>query len=134
MVNEMTRTMDHGAKYYRLILVGLLLCLFIGCATSGSESLRTELYFGQIPQVEWDTFLAKEVTPRFPEGLTVVDGIGQWRDPSGKIEKEHARILILIHGLKPEDDGKIEELRKLFCERFHQQSVLRVDQHVQASF
>lgn len=29
---------------------------------------------------DWRAFLAAEVTPRFPDGLTVIDAAGQWRD------------------------------------------------------
>ncbi|MFI9829948.1 DUF3574 domain-containing protein [Streptomyces sp. NPDC051913] len=29
-------------------------------------------------------FVDKEVTPDFPDGLTVQNGRGQWRDASGK--------------------------------------------------
>jgi len=123
-------------KMLRPAAVSLFLLLLVSCATGvrGGDCLRTELYFGQIPSGEWEDFLNHEVTPRFPEGLTVVDGEGQWRDPSGRTEKEHSRVLILIHSHKPEEDEKIEELRRLFCKKFHQQSVLRVDQEVKASF
>ena len=36
----------------------------------------------------WDAFLADTVTPRFPDGLTVLDARGQWRDSEGLIGKE----------------------------------------------
>ena len=133
-----TRFMARVAKFplSHLILVCLLLVWITGCATAfrGNDYLRTELYFGQIGKDDWEDFLAREVTPRFPEGLTVVDGAGQWRNPAGQIEKEHARVLILIHGLSLGEDEKIEELRRLYCKKFHQQSVLRVDEKVKASF
>jgi hypothetical protein len=47
----------------------------------------TQLYFGLGPaddaskgisEAEWRKFLDKEVTPRFPAGLSVVDVYGQW--------------------------------------------------------
>src|SRR5690606_33904629 len=51
--------------------------------------VRSELYFGvgkanvdpgvdAIGEAQWREFLDGEVTPRFPDGLTVVDGYGQW--------------------------------------------------------
>jgi len=53
--------------------------------------VRSELYFGvgeesgptdrpqaePISEAQWRAFLDKEVTPRFPEGLTVVRGAGR---------------------------------------------------------
>ena len=49
--------------------------------------MQSDLYFGTTKadgtaytEEEWMTFLANEVTPRFPDGLTVLTGVGQWRD------------------------------------------------------
>ena len=39
----------------------------------------------------------KEVTPDFPDGLTVQNGRGQWRDAHGRIEKERSYELILLY-------------------------------------
>ena len=35
---------------------------------------------GEVSEEEWLAFLADTVTPRFPDGLTVLDAAGQWRD------------------------------------------------------
>src|SRR5689334_13609346 len=52
----------------------------------------THLYFGLGPadhpeqgvsESDWRTFLDREVTPRFPSGLSVVDLYGQWRSSNG---------------------------------------------------
>jgi len=49
---------------------------------------ETDLYFGLGPadhpeqgvsEAEWRAFLDREVTPRFPSGLSVIDAYGQWR-------------------------------------------------------
>ncbi len=40
-------------------------------------------------------FLAKEVTPRFPDGLSLFSGYGQWRNPEGRILKEMSRLLLI---------------------------------------
>src|SRR3954463_6899250 len=49
--------------------------------------LRTELYFGTdkpdgaaVTEEEWTRFLAEEVTARFPDGFTVLEGYGQFRN------------------------------------------------------
>ena len=55
--------------------------LFFGRSNAGGEVVSDEA---------WAAFLADTVTPRFPDGLTVVDGAGQWRDSAGVI---HARAL-----------------------------------------
>jgi Protein of unknown function (DUF3574) len=48
----------------------------------GDLFLRTELFFGpskpegEVTEEEFQPFLAQHVTPRFPDGLTVVTGLG----------------------------------------------------------
>ncbi len=99
--------------------------------------LRTELFFGadkpdgsEISKEEFRRFLKEEITKRFPDGLTVLTGTGQFRDSeSDKIIREKSMVLILLHplGAWKESNDKIEQIRRAYKERFKQQSVLRVD-------
>lgn len=106
---------------------------------------RTELYFGMnipgggtVSDEEWNDFLEKEVTPRFPEGFTVLAGFGQFRDNNGKIVKENSRVLIILYPKKArrENHAKIEQIRAAYVKTFRQESVLRMDfrQSVEVSF
>ncbi len=115
----------------------------------GAPFLRTELFFGlsvqntdgsdtEITEQQWREFLDREVTPRFPDGLTVLDCRGQWRH-NGRIVREKSKVLYLLHPLpKPGEsdaaDQKIEKIRSIYKERFHQDSVLRVTQPADVSF
>ena len=100
-----------------------------------SSFLRTELFFGldkptggQVSAEEWDKFVADVVTPRFPDGLTVDDALGQYLD--GKIlvrEKSKQLILIYPRKYKTSSSRKIEEIRAAYIKAFDQRSVLRVD-------
>ena len=98
--------------------------------------LRTELYFGtdkpgggKVSAEEWDKFLESEVTPRFPEGFTVLEGYGQFKDSSGKIVREASIVLVLFYPKKQREavNLKVEELRENYKKQFNQESVLRVD-------
>lgn len=99
--------------------------------------VRTELFFGaeradgmEISKDEFRRFLKEEITPRFPDGLTVLTGMGQFRDSeNNKIIREKSMVLILLYplGALKESDEKIERIRGAYKERFKQQSVLRVD-------
>lgn len=105
--------------------------------TAAEQFLRTELFFGankpdgsEISRHEFRRFLKEEVTPRFPDGLTVLTGTGQFRDlENDKIIREKSMVLILLYPLSSlkESSEKIEQIRKAYKERFKQQSVLRVD-------
>ena len=104
-------------------------------ATAAPTALvRTELFLGRVAPVDWDQFLAQVVTPRFPDGLTWYDSHGQWQNPSGIVTQEDSRVLILLHAPTPEKDRYVQEIRAEYKARYHQQSVLRADQLVTASF
>jgi hypothetical protein len=97
---------------------------------------RTELFFGTgragaapVSDQEFDAFTDAEITPRFPDGLTMLTGAGQWRGSDGKLAKERSKVLILLYP-KPsaaESGPKIEEIRHLYEQKFNQESVLRAD-------
>jgi hypothetical protein len=97
---------------------------------------RTELYFGlskrdgaEVTDAEWQKFLNVEVTPRFPDGFTLLDGVGQFRMASGTIVRERSRVLILLYPKKHRSSIslKIDEIRAAYCRIFDQESVLRMD-------
>lgn len=103
---------------------------------------RTELYFGSakpdgtvVTEEQYQQFVDAEVTPRFPDGLTVLTGYGQFRGSSGNIIKERSMVLILLYPLRMRDaNRKIEEIRAAYKRQFQQESVLRVDSLAAVSF
>ncbi len=105
-----------------------------GEGSAGVQYLKTELYFGPVDGDDWSDFLARDVTPRFPQGLTWLDVHGQWRDAHGMVRKLDSRLLILIYPGSNSANRSIEAIRSDFKTRFHQQSVLRVTEKVEASF
>ena len=101
-----------------------------------SPFIRTELYFGrnkpdgkEVSRKEFDEFLSGFVTERFPDGLTVLKGKGQFLNSKGDVERERSVVLILLYptSARNEKHIKIEEIRDEYKRRFMQQSVLRVD-------
>jgi hypothetical protein len=99
--------------------------------------IRTQLFFGrsrtngkEVSTEEFDDFLIQVITPEFPDGLTVLDGIGQFREADANIMiREKAKILILFYPARTrrQSSRKIERIRAAYKKRFAQQSVLRVD-------
>ena len=84
---------------------------------------------------DWARFLADSVTPRFPAGLTVLDGHGQWRDASGQIMGERSKVLI-IYATGDEGSvlGEIDAISNEYEQLFGQESVLRVVNEACVSF
>jgi hypothetical protein len=103
---------------------------------------RTELYFGTskpdgtvITEAEFKAFMDKEITSRFPDGLTLLTGYGQYLGDNGEIAKETSKVLVLFY---PSDmtnaNENIEAIRNEYEKLFRQESVLRVDSLEQLSF
>jgi hypothetical protein len=104
------------------------------CPAGGTAFARTELFFGlsrnagpNITEAEFGGFVDTKVTPRFPDGLTVVDGDGQFRGESGEVIKEGSKLIILLHGGSNAESKKIEAIRTDYKTQFQQESVLRTD-------
>lgn len=111
-------------------------------ASPGKAMLRTELYFGAarhdgtaVTDDAWRAFLRDEVTPRFPDGFTILDSRGQWRGPDGRIVEEPSRVLIILYEPDDADVGqRIEQIRATYQQRFDQDAVMRVDSVQRVAF
>ena len=104
------------------------------CPDGLRQGVVAELFFGRnrdgaqvVGEGAWDAFLAAEVTPRFPDGLTVLDAMGQWRGADGHAEREASKLLILaLPGTGPaEAASRLKPLAEAYRRRFQQESVLR---------
>jgi hypothetical protein len=92
------------------------------------------LYFGTqkpdgsapVTDVEWQQFLADEITTRFPSGLTTWEASGQWRDEHNVIERERTHIVQLVHPASGDVEGRITAIIALYRKRFAQEAVFRV--------
>ncbi|WP_200303650.1 DUF3574 domain-containing protein [Streptomyces adelaidensis] len=110
----------------------------------GTPYIETRLFFGTerpdggpaVTDEQFTEFVDREVTPGFPDGLTVQEGRGQWRDASGTIEKERSYELILLYPVRAAaaGDRKIEEIRGDYRKEFGQEAVARVDDSTRVDF
>ena len=115
---------------------GVFICKF------GDLFIRTELFFGlgraigpNVTEEEFRMFLEEHVTPRFPDGLTVLTGRGQFRNSSGDIEREPSKLVIILYPPDQEKaHNKIEKIREEYKTTFQQESVLRADSTECVSF
>ena len=126
----------------------VLLLALSGCAALPEASCRAgenreaddTLYFGNatrsgdVTSEQWARFLETTVTPRFPQGLTVMDAAGQWRGANGKVGREATRVLHLVHPDNAKDDALVKEIIAAYKTQYQQESVLRVRVSVCASF
>jgi hypothetical protein len=104
----------------------------------------TKLYFGLGPadhpeqgisEAQWREFLDKQVTPRFPSGLSVIDVYGQWRGKNSSTPSRlWSKLLIVDYPDSEENRDKIEAIRAAWKQQTGQQSVLRITTPADVSF
>ena len=126
-----------------------LLGLLAACATPPAcppgtqDATVAEAYFGrsvtgraEVSEEEWRAFLSDTVTPAFPDGLTALDGRGQWRNREGRILQEESKVLVLV--LPGQDAAaaraRLRPVEEEWKRRFRQQSVLTVHRQACVAF
>jgi len=102
-------------------------------ACHGNQQNRkvAELLFGRdigrhlgVSNSDWMHFVARELTPRFPDGLTVSDAFGQWRDrQSGRIVREPSKRVEIVLPGNADDDDRLDAVVAAYKRAFRQQSV-----------
>ena len=110
-------------------------CVELTQAVYAENYLRSELFFGmnklsggQVSEAEWTKFLDEVVTPAFPDGYTVVDADGRFRDGAVTIS-EKSKVLIVLYpkSTKNESRRKLDAIRAAYVKKFDQKSVMRMD-------
>ena len=102
------------------------------CMPPAESMVAAELVFGRkigdrlgVSEAAFAAFLAREVTPRFPDGLTVVDARGQWRDTDrGAIVREPSKLVLLTFRDDAAKRENLSAIAEAYKRQFRQQSVL----------
>jgi len=104
------------------------------CTLPLKPALEIDLYFGrdkpaggEVSEAEWAAFLAESVTPRFPDGLSVLNVEGQHRDPTGRIVRERTKLLVVVVFDAPAHQAKVSEIVEAYNRRFGQHGVFRAE-------
>lgn len=141
----------------RTVAVVLLSALLAGCASTTGAAMqgdvarpaqaagwaRSELYFAvgnedgsdSIDEAAWRAFLDREVTPRFPGGLTVLDGYGQWRfESDNRLVRQRCKVLVVLHEDTAQRRRDIDAIRAAWKQASGHESVLWARQAVDVSF
>ena len=130
---------------FALALVGLTGCAGVtplACPGGTAPRLVAELLFGRnigsrlaVSETDWARFVAEEVTPRFPDGFTVVDAKGQWRDSEqGRVVREPSKMLLIVMSDEAAGRGRLAAIIEAYKRRFSQQSVLTILRSACVSF
>jgi hypothetical protein len=137
-------------KHTRLALLALLSALALGppalararkdCPV-GHLLPEADLYFGlsvknapDVTDTQFSDFLDREVSTRFPQGLTVIDAQGRWRGEDGKTVREPSKIVQIVLPGARDDLAKLDAVRNVYKRQFHQEAVLEVLSKTCAAF
>jgi hypothetical protein len=112
------------------------------CAANEETRAIATLYFGRnigqtlgVSEEAWDAFVDAEVTPRFPDGLSVADVEGQWRDSeTGQIVHEPSKALTIFLVDEARDRASLDAIADAYKTRFQQQAVALVVERSCVSF
>jgi hypothetical protein len=126
-------------SYRRLIEAAVVAVSLGACAQPGAPTVCTaplkpareiDLYFGrdkqgggEVSEAEWASFLTDTVTPRFPDGLSVLNVEGQARESSGRIVRERTKLLVVVVFDAPAHQGRVREVVEAYNGRFGQHGV-----------
>jgi hypothetical protein len=101
------------------------------CAADERTMVRETLYFGRnrpgvtVNDAQWRAFVDEAVTPRFPDGFTVLDAEGHWRGAAGMTEHEASKMLIVLHTGDAASLAALGAIAADYKRRFEQEAVLR---------
>ena len=105
----------------------------VPCPEGSERYDEYRLFFGRnmgdaegVSDEDWRVFLADTVTPRFPDGLSVFDAAGQWRDSQGSIVRERSKMVLILAEQDSDALTRLDEIAEEYKRRFSQESVLRV--------
>ncbi len=124
------------------VLSAILLLIFVASFAHaqpfqcpGEQRQVAEFMFGRnigdrlaVTETKWSRFVDREITPRFPDGLSVVDARGQWRDAERKtIVREPSKLVTIVLTGKASDKGsdneRLAQIIDAYKRQFRQQSV-----------
>jgi hypothetical protein len=114
-----------------LAVAGSAEAQLLDCRGGQHPTQVAELLFGRnignrigVSEAAWGRFVDREIVPRFPDGLTVFDASGRWRDRKrDRVVREPSKIVQIVLPGTPEDVARLNEIAEAYKRRFKQQSV-----------
>ena len=114
----------------------------LDCLGGQRPTQVAELIFGRniggrlgVNEADWSRFVDREITSRFPNGLTVLNAAGQWRDEAtNKIVREPSKLVQIVLPGQVGDIARLNEIVAAYKTRFKQHSVVIIVRPACVSF
>ena len=128
-------TFGTHAIFYAVAALALTGCASFQapCPAGHDARQRVDLYFGRnigdrlgVSEQDFEAFVEQEVSPRFPDGLTITDGQGRWRGGDKTIVREPSKVITLVVDGTAEVQAHIDAIRAAYKARFKQEAVMEI--------
>jgi Protein of unknown function (DUF3574) len=114
----------------------------LDCLGGQRPTQVAELMFGRniggrlgVNEADWSRFVDREIISRFPNGLTVFNAAGQWRDEAtNKIVREPSKLVQIVLPGQVGDIARLNEIVAAYKTRFKQRSVVMIVRPACVSF
>ncbi|MBI4274302.1 MAG: DUF3574 domain-containing protein [Rhizobiales bacterium] len=114
----------------------------LACVPPQQPMVSAEMLFGRnignrlgVSEAEWAHFVTAEITPRFPDGLTVIDAKGQWRDTArGNVVREPSKVVLITFRDEASKRDALLAIAEAYKTRFKQQGVAVITRPTCVSF
>lgn len=126
--------MARAGRWYGAVL--LLAAALAACAPrlpceSAEQRYAVQLLFGraigtqgEVSETEWQDFLGAVVTSAFPDGLTVFETRGQWKDTAtGALVRERSNVVTILLDDPRAARARLDAVADAYKQRFHQDAV-----------
>jgi uncharacterized protein DUF3574 len=104
----------------------------VDCLGGQRPTQVAELMFGRnigrrigVSEGDFGRFVDREITSRFPNGLTVFNAAGQWREQA-RIVREPSKVVQIVLPGQIGDIARLNEIVEAYKTRFKQQSVVMI--------
>lgn len=97
---------------------------------AGQTPLRTAQLFlsakapAKLDERDLRRFVDQEVTPRFPDGVTIVNGGGKWKGSENRLIREADKVVLLVLPASGAGPTQVEAVRTAYRTRFKQEPVV----------
>ncbi len=102
------------------------------CAEGQQAGVLDTLYFGTarpqgvVTPADWQHFVQEQIAPRLPQGYTVLDAQGQWRNTDGSVAHEASHVLQWVHADDAASDEALRQIADRYKSQFQQEAVLHL--------
>jgi len=132
-------------RFFVLVAAMVMLagCAQQACTLPGQQRMTlVKLYFGRdiagggmVSDAQWARFAADVIGRAFPDGFTVFDAHGQWRNPAtGAVGDEATKVVEIAAPVSVDVRAGIASVTDAYKQQFHQIAVGMVSSEVCAAF